>query len=314
MAEIDNIVVRLKQAGVELNDTEKKELKSKYLQLVKEYHVPPIEAERTIVNMSLKAHNIDTKVWKTGGSAAPVTVSQIKSDNEWVSLKAKIVQVWENNNEKVSWAGLIGDPTGVIKLIIFKRNEDIIPANFCEGESFIFENLVTSVWQGQYSLKANKTTKISSCEPIDAHRRTETIVGLLVSVQKGSGLIRRCPECNRALVKGSCGEHGKVKGQYDLRIKGLFSPFGGNELIELIIPAAPTTELTGMTIDKGKELSVESLDPDTVGDQFRRELAGRYYQVTGNMLQKGSMLVEKIEPVTISTPEKIAEVLEEVRS
>jgi len=42
-----------------------------------------------------------------------------------------------------------------------------------------------------------------------------------VDVQSGSGLIKRCPECNRALVKGACGEHGKVEGVYDLRIKAV---------------------------------------------------------------------------------------------
>ena len=45
----------------------------------------------------------------------------------------------------------------------------------------------------------------------------------MIDIQTGSGLIKRCPECKRALVKGACAEHGKVKGEYDLRINRITS-------------------------------------------------------------------------------------------
>lgn len=310
--EIETILNRLKAAGVQIDEKEKQEIELKFNLLVTEWRVQPTEAAKTVVMAMLKKHGIETKYWGgTGGKAPLTTVDMVKADNEWLSLKAKVVQVWDNRSDKVARTGLIGDPTGVIKFTIFQKNEDIIPANFQEGASYLFENLVSSVWQGQFSVKANKTSTITPCEDVEVSRRTETLTGVITAVSQGSGLIKRCPECNRALMKGQCGEHGRVDGAYDLRIKAVFSPFGGNELIDLIIPAAATEALTGVSVAKAKEIVMESLDPQVVEDQFRRELVGRYYEITGAMLSDSGMLVESIKPINICTQEALASALKE---
>jgi replication factor A1 len=115
-------------------------------------------------------------------------------------------------------------------------------------------------------------------------------------------------------VKGACGEHGRVDGKYDLRIKAVFSPFGGNELIDLIIGAGATEALTGLSVEKAKEMAMESLDTAVVEDQFRRKLVGRYYQVAGAMLAKNGMLVESIKPINICTQDALADALKEAET
>jgi replication factor A1 len=312
--EIENILSRLNVAGVQSDEKETQEISDKFSLLVTEWRVQPSEAAKTVVMAMLKKHGIETKYWGgAGGKALVTTVDQVctRPDSEWLSLKAKIVQIWDNRSDKVARTGLIGDSTGVIKFTIFQKNENIIPDGFQEGASYLFENLVSSVWQGQFSVKANNTSTITPCEDVEVSRRTEMITGVITTISPGSGLIKRCPECNRALSKGQCGEHGKVDGKYDLRIKAVFSPFGGNELIDLIIAAEPTEALTGVSVAKAKEMAMESLDTAVVEDQFRRELVGRYYEVAGAMLSDSGMLVESIKPVNICTQEALAEALKE---
>ncbi len=312
--EIDSILSRLRAAGVPIDDVEKEaqEITSKFNLLVTEWRVQPAEAAKTVVMAMLKKHGIETKYWGGAGGKAPLsTVDMVKADNEWLSLRAKVVQVWDNRSDKVARTGLIGDATGVIKFTIFQKNEDIIPDGFAEGDSYLFENLVSSVWQGQFSVKANKTSVITPCEDVEVSRRTETVTGVITQVSNGSGLIKRCPQCNRALSKGQCGEHGKVDGIYDIRIKAVFSPFGGNEIIDLIIGTEATAALTGVTIEKAKEIATEALDTQVIEDQFRRDLVGRYYLVEGAMLSDSGMLVESIKPINICTQEALANALKE---
>ncbi len=310
--EIESILSRLKVAGVQSNEQEVQEITSKFTLLVSEWRVQPAEAIRTVVQAMLRKHGIETKYWGGAGGKAPLSsVDQVRADNEWLSLKAKVVQVWENRSDAVARTWLIGDGTGVIKFTIFAKNNDIIPSDFVEGASYLFENLVSSVWQGQFSVTANKTTTIAPCEPVEVSRRTETRVGVIVAITSGSGLIKRCPSCKRAIVKGSCGEHGRVEGAYDVRIKAVFSPFGTNDQFDLIIPAEPTEALTGISVAKARELAAESLDAAVVADKFRQELVGRYYEVVGAMLSDSGMLVESIKPAGVCTQEELARALKE---
>lgn len=309
--EIENIMNRLKSAGVESDEKEKQEISSRYNLLVMEWRVPAAEAIRTVIQATLKKHGIETKYWQTGGAAPVVTVDQVKADNEWLSLKAKVIQVWENRSDAVIKTGLIGDETGVIKFTVFAKNKGIIPEDFAEGNSYLFENVVSAVWQGQISVKANKTTKITQCDDVNATRRAETMTGVITAISSGSGLIKRCPECNMALVKSACREHGKIDGVYDLRIKAVFSPFGLNDLIDLIIGTEPTEALTGLSVAKAKEIATESLDAAVIEDKFRKEIVGRYYEVTGSIISGSGMIVESIRSVNICTQEALAEALKE---
>ena len=310
-SEIENIINRLKTAGVQIDEQEKHEIEQKFNQLVVEWKVPPTEAMRTVTQAMFRKHGIDTKYWAAGGKAPQTSIDLVKADNEWLSLKAKVVQIWENQSDKIAMTGLIGDETGVVKFTIFTRNENIIPKDFAEGASYLFENMVSSVWQGQFSVKANKTSTITPCEDVEVSRRTQTVTGVIVAISSGSGLIKRCPECKRALSKGQCGEHGRVDGIYDLRIKAVFSPFGTNDQIDLVIGTVPTETLTGMSIAQARDIATEALDAAVIDDQFRRDLVGRYYEVTGSMLSDSGMLVGSIRPVNICTQEALAEALKE---
>ena len=130
-----------------------------------------------------------------------------------------MAQLWETNSDAISQSGLVGDETGTIKFVKWVKAD--LP-NLEEGKSYRLRNLVTDEFQGRFSVKLNRTSQI---EPLDVDvevgSQAAEFSGALVDVQKGSGLIKRCPVCKRSLAKGVCSDHGKVEGTYDLRIKAV---------------------------------------------------------------------------------------------
>ena len=193
------------------------EIESRLEKLLNEFKVPAEEARRSVVNYFLKEYNIPRGDFYTSqGNTPTVTVKDINADGRWINIKAKVAQLWDNNHESIGQVGLVGDETGTIKFTKWASAELPIIE---EGKSYVFKNVVTNSYQERFQINLNKSSQIEEIEE-DIEIGTEEIefIGAMVDIQAGSGLIKRCPQCNRALIKGVCGEHGKVEGTYDLRI------------------------------------------------------------------------------------------------
>lgn len=301
------IVTRFKNAGVSIDELEvQKRLKL----LIEDFKVQESEAVRTVVGFFRQKHGL--KFEDMRGSQCPaevVKVGDLKTDNQWVSTHVKCVQLWDPTNDIVHQTGLVGDESGVVKFTIFAKNASL--GSLEEGKCYSLNNFVTSVWQGQMSIKGNKNSSITEIqEDIQAGRKQDTIVGLITHLQQGSGLIKRCPECNRKLQKGACGEHGKVEGIYDLRIKGVVEPYGSSSSFDIIVNKEVTETLTGISLSKAKEMATEMLDTACVQEAFEKTVPGKYYIITGSMLPSNNMLVESIKPVSPFTPAKAKEVVD----
>jgi replication factor A1 len=253
------------------------EIETKLDQLINKFRVPPEEARRNVTNYFLKQHNIPKTEFYTSRETPQVKAFGIKQDGEWVTLRCKVIQLWESNQESISQVGLLGDESGTIKFT--KWAKAALP-NVEEGKSYIFKNVATSEWQGQFSIKVNKTSEIIPInEDIEVGSTPTEFSGAIVDIQSGSGLIKRCLECNRALVKGACGEHGKVEGVYDLRVKAFIDD--GEKVQNILLNRKVTESLTGVTLDKAQEMATEALDPSVVLDMIKNKLVGRYFEVTG---------------------------------
>ena len=251
-------------------------------QLINKFKVPPEEARRNVVNHFLKKHNIPKTEFFIPRAAPQVKASDIKEDGKWVTLRCKVVQLWETNHESLSQNGLLGDESGTVA---FKKWTKANLPQVEEGKSYIFKNVATSEWQGRFSVSLNKTSEIIPIpEDIKVGNTIVEFTGAIVDVQSGSGLIKRCPECNRALVKGACGEHGKVEGSYDLRVKAVMDD--GEKVQDILMNREVTEAFTGITLDKAKEMATEALDQAVVLDVIKSKLVGRYYVVTGARLDR----------------------------
>ncbi len=261
--------------------------------LVNKFKVPMDEAKRSVVNYFLKEHDIARSEFYTSqdyGESPLVNVVDITGEGKWVTIKGKIVQLWDNNHESISQVGLIGDESGTIKFTKWARDD--FP-DVEVGKCYLFSSVVSKEWNDKIEVSLNKNSSIEEIdEDIEVGTSTVNFTGAMVDIQSGSGLIKRCPECNRALTKGACTEHGKVEGVYDLRIKAVMDD--GVVTQEALINRETTELVTGITLDDAIAMAADALDQAVVLDLIKNKLIGRYYTVTGPRMDR-YILVDSIE-------------------
>ncbi|MDD4498448.1 MAG: Single-stranded DNA binding protein [Methanosarcinaceae archaeon] len=104
--------------------------------------------------------------------------------------------------------------------------------------------------------------------------------GNVVSVRPGSGVISRCPECGRAVQKGSCRMHGKVEGVRDMRIKAVLDD--GTGTVPVMFNRELSELIYGKTLEEAEALMYSDISKDAVFEDIRRILTGRVLSVRGN--------------------------------
>ena len=273
--------------------------------MVSKFKVPKEEARRSVVNYFLKEHSIPKNQFYTGQSESPsMKISELNVDGKWVNIKGKVVQLWENTHESISQVGLIGDETGTIKFTKWGSAE--FP-EVVEGQNYYFKNVVVNEWNGKFQLNMNKSSSVEQLdEDITVGTSTITFTGALVDIQSGSGLIKRCPQCNRALTKGACMEHGKVDGVYDLRIKAVLDD--GVTAQDAIIKRDLAEEMTGLTLESAISLAADALDQGVVLEEMKKLLVGKYYTATGSRVER-YLLVDSMVPKSTIDPQELDELI-----
>jgi len=244
---------------------------------------------------------------RSKGVASLVKVADISEDGRWVDLKGKIVQLWENNKESISQVGLIGDETGSIKFIKWASAE--IPVDLVEGKNYLFRNAVTSEWNGKFEITLNKSSSIEEMfDEIEVNTRDTVLTAAMVDIQSGSGLIKRCPQCNRSLTKGACAEHGKVDGVYDLRLKAVLDT--GAITQDILLKRDVTEDVSGITLESAIAMAADALDQGVVLEAMKQKLVGKYYKVSGPRVDR-YILVESIEQESVLDQKLLAELIQE---
>jgi ssDNA-binding replication factor A large subunit len=246
--------------------------------LVNDYKVPMEEARRSVTSHYLDEAGLERDEIRTGGTS-DVNVEDIETDEEWVNLTAKVVDLWEPRSDSVGQVGLLGDETGTIKFTKWAKSD--LP-ELEEGKVYTLGNVVTDEYQGRYSVKLNRTTTVEELDAdIEVGDNSSEMEGALVDIQSGSGLIKRCPkeDCTRVLQNGRCSEHGEQEGEFDLRIKGVLDD--GLDVHEVIFNQESTENLTGIELDEAKQMAMDALDTTVVADEMREKTLGHYYRVTG---------------------------------
>ncbi len=87
-------------------------------------------------------------------------------------------------------------------------------------------------------------------------------------------------------------EHGNVEGSHDLRIKAVLDD--GTMVQEALFNREITESISGITLEEAKEMAVEALDQVVVVDEMKKRLLGRYYTMSGSILDR-YMLVENVQ-------------------
>jgi replication factor A1 len=125
--------------------------------------------------------------------------------------------------------------------------------------------------------------------------------GVVIDVKSGSGLVFRCPECNRVVQKGACNLHGKVEGKPDLRIKAVIDD--GTGALTAIVNRPLTEGLLGKDLDEAKAEAMKAMTSDIIYDQLRDKLLIESVRATGRVTSDDFGLMLLVDNIETYTPE-----------
>ncbi|MBR2394477.1 MAG: single-stranded DNA-binding protein, partial [Candidatus Methanomethylophilaceae archaeon] len=136
--------------------------------------------------------------------------------------------------------------------------------------------------------------------------------GMVVDMRAGSGLIKRCPQCNLSILNGVCTAHGQVNGTPDLRMKIVLDD--GTGAIGAIVNRKDTETLTGITLKAAEGLAMAQGE-----GVVAREVAGKILMkrisITGNVMSDDygpSMIVKSASVLDVDVVSEANKLLDEV--
>ncbi|MFB6162790.1 MAG: Single-stranded DNA binding protein [Halococcoides sp.] len=107
------------------------------------------------------------------------------------------------------------------------------------------------------------------------------VIGHVLDLREGSGLIERCPECNRVIQSGQCREHGAIEGVDDLRVRAVFDD--STDTATVVLDSDLTERLYGGDVDDAKAAAREAMDQSVVASDIADRIVGREFRVRGTL-------------------------------
>ncbi len=255
-------------------------------------------------------------------SATDMAIGDITDQTKSLNVKGVISgvqsrQITVKGEEKTVWGGVIADQTGKVQ---FTSWNDF---GLQEGETLYIKNAYIRAWRGIPQINMGDRTTVERIdEAITAVSSGPTqktveevmkvgggldlsITGTIVDIRTGSGLIKRCPNCNRSVLNNVCAQHGEVEPVLDLRLK--LTVDDGTGAISAIINRADTEKITGMTLEQAIELSRENGDMNIVANKMGSTLLMKKITVTGNIMSDDFGPQMNARSASIGTTDVVAE-------
>ncbi|MCG2737898.1 MAG: hypothetical protein L6282_16065 [Candidatus Methanoperedenaceae archaeon] len=103
--DVADIQATLKNIGVTATP---EQIQNKLNALLK-FNVTGNEAKRNVARSLAKGAGVDPlAVFKAGST--PVHISEIKEDGKWVSLRVKVIQLWDSTSDKITLIKYLPSP------------------------------------------------------------------------------------------------------------------------------------------------------------------------------------------------------------
>lgn len=147
------------------------------------------------------------------------------------------------------------------------------------------EEIVIEVKHVEELLKKKEPKKPSKMRASGSRLR-----GKITEIYEGSGLIQRCPTCDRWIIDNFCIVHSDVDGVWDLRIKAKFED--GKRRRVLIFKKDVTEKSTNITLEEAKNLGEA-----TTLERIKKALIGKNFEIEGAELNGGNFLVKNIREI-----------------
>lgn len=264
-------------------------------------------------------------------SSSECKIGSIKEGMGNVTVTGRIMSTEARNvmvrgEPKTVYSGIIADDTGKIQ---YSAWNDF---SLKEGETLCIKNAYIRAWKGIPQLNMGDRCEVSRVDSVfevvnaDSSRKTVDeitrigggldicVEGLIVDMKAGSGLIKRCPHCNRSILNGVCTAHGQVEGTPDLRLKVVIDD--GTGALGAIINRADTEALTGVTMKAAEGLAMAQGE-GVVAREMASKVLMKRVRVTGNVMSDNfgpSMIVKGASRVEVDVESEAAKLLDEVEA
>lgn len=305
-------------------EIESHEIETELEMFVNTYGISLPEAKRAVI----KKFGGDPRVISPRRS---FKVCDLKDGLYRVDLQGRVLSLSKRSyqrdgQERFLFSGILGDETGKIE---FTAWDDY---GLEEGKAYHFTNGYTRQWRGRTQLNLGNNTQISELDDevfpsldqvqqnvlVNIDRLNQLggapgvkVEGFLVGVRSGSGLVFRCPDCNRVLQKKSCMIHGKNDGTPDLRIKGIIDD--GYGALYIIAGKEVTEGILGIGLDECLKIASDRMDSGIIQDMAEEKLLNRYVSVTGDVFTDDygtTMIVHSIQQESYDVKNEASELLE----
>jgi len=262
--------------------------------------------------------------------AGDVKISELHEGMGDVTVTGKIISaepktITSRGETKTVLTGYIADDTGKVQYTAWNDVKLQVDETICAKNAYI------KAWKGVPQLNFGDQCQISRVDSVFAEVRSGAnkrdiseiyrtgggldvmVIGTIVDVRAGSGIIRRCPVCNRSLLADECVTHGKVEAALDLRMKIVIDD--GTGALTSIVSRDYTEKLTGLTFEKAILLSKETGDQDSVLRAIDERVLLMNVAATGNVLTDDfgpTMIVREIKEVAVDVTGEAEELMKKV--
>jgi replication factor A1 len=254
-------------------------------------------------------------------STSPVRklkINSIKPDLSNISCICRVVSVEPleiklNGEVKTVYKGVLADKTGSIRFTAWHDFE------LQNGTVIEIQNAISKIWRGFMELNLGSNSRVDvgatdSIPPVpDLQIEKEIPIGNLfnqdylttpefvlegtfIEFKNGSGIIKRCSQCSRAVANEECVVHGKVDVKNDLRLKAVLDD--GTGAVTVFIGRELTEWLLKRSMNEYLQKISEGDDPAKINRELLADLIVRDVRVKGDIIRDDfgiNVLATKIE-------------------
>ena len=265
------------------------------------------------------------------------TVRELGESSEGFRVEVRVVRVAPRpvtvgEERRIVFDGLVADRTGSIALSSWSD------FGLAAGESVRIAGGYVRRFRGRPQLVLDERATVVRIEGTDLPDPAEllrspprsiarvedegggeavAVEGFVVGLLPPSGLVYRCPTCQRSVKNGICRVHGQVEGQLDLRARIVLDD--GTGALTVNAGRSDTEKLWGVTLDEARRRLRERPDVSLIEEEILERLLGRRLRVRGLGTKDDfgvTLTPESIETVDIdldATAEELASRLGEGR-
>jgi len=227
------------------------------------------------------------------------TVQELRPSEEGFRLEVRVVRIAPKSvtvgtERRVVHEGLVADRTGAITLSSWsdfglKAGEAVRIAGayvraFRSRPQLVLDERATVVrvegndLPDPAQLLESPPRSIADVED-EGGGAAVAVEGLVVGLLPPSGIVFRCPTCQRTVRSGICRVHGQVEGQPDLRARIVLDD--GTGALTVNANRADTEKLWGVTLEEAEARLRSQPDPSLIEEQLLETLLGRRLRVRG---------------------------------